>query len=297
MSQFKKSFKKWLTIFRPHTLGASWVPVSLGTAYVWYHHKIFDLKLFLAMLIASILIQMSANQFNDFFDFKRGIDNADSVGKTTALVTGHVNPYLILALAASFVGFAGILGLYIVWRTSLLIALIGAISIGVAFFYSAGPHPISATPFGEFFSGFFMGTVIIGISFFIQTGFYSLDAFLLSLPYTILIGAILTGNNLRDMEEDQIGGRRTLVILLGKEKGIAFLKYYCLLAFIMVPIFIFAGWLPPLSLLVFIALPSVFKAVKIFQNNNTPQTMGPAMGLIAKSHMVYGVLMALSLLI
>lgn len=297
MSQFKKSFKKWLTIFRPHTLGASWVPVSVGTAYVWHHHKIFDLKLFLAMLIASILIQMSANQFNDFFDFKRGIDNVESVGKTTALVTGDVNPYLILALAASFVGVAGILGLYIVWRTSLLIALIGAISIGVAFFYSAGPYPISATPFGEFFSGFFMGTVIIGISFFIQTGFYSLDAFLVSLPYTILIGAILTGNNLRDLDEDKIGGRRTLVILLGKEKGILFLKYYCLLAFIMVPIFIFAGLLPPFSLLVFIALPSVFKAVKIFQKNDTPQTMGPAMGLIAKTHMVYGVLMTLSLLI
>lgn len=297
MTKRRKTIKKWIIIFRLHTLGASWVPVSLGTAYAWHHHKVFDLKLFLAMLIASILIQMSANQFNDFFDFKKGIDNPDSVGKTTALVTGDVSPYLILGLAISFVGTAGLLGLYIIWRTSLIIAIIGAISIAVAFLYSAGPYPISATPFGEFFSGFFMGTIIVGISYYIQTGFYSPDAFWISLPYTILIGAILTGNNLRDIDEDREGGRRTLVILLGKEKGIDFLKYYCLLAFTLVPIFIFLDWLPLLSLLVFIALPSVFKSVKIFRNNDTPQTMGPAMGLIAKTHMIYGVLMILGLLI
>ncbi len=44
------------------------------------------------MLIASVLIQMATNLFNDFFDYKRGIDNKESVGKSTALITGDVTP-------------------------------------------------------------------------------------------------------------------------------------------------------------------------------------------------------------
>lgn len=291
------SYKKWKIIFRLHTLSASYIPVIFGTIYAYYRKGSFDIYLFLAMLLASVLIQMATNLFNDYFDFKKGIDNPDSVGKTTALITGDVSPRLILVLALSFVSVAGILGLYIIIKSSWIIALIGGISILVGFFYSAGPYPISASPFGEIFSGFFMGTVIIGISYFIQTGIYGMDIFFVSLPFAILIGAILTANNIRDLEEDTVGGRRTLAIILGKEKAIIFLKTISWLAFIMVPFLYLLNWLPFYSVLVFLSAKKIDKAVIIFRNNLTPKTMGPGMGLIAKNNAHFGALMILALII
>lgn len=291
------TFKKWIIIFRLHTLSASYIPVTFGTVYAYYRKGSFDLFLFFAMLIASVLIQMATNLFNDYFDYKKGLDNKHSVGKSTALITGDVSPTLIISLAFAFLAIAGILGLYIIIQTSWVIALIGGVSILVGFLYSAGPYPISATPFGEFFSGFFMGTVIIGISYFIQTGVYGMDIFFVSLPFTLLIGAILTANNIRDLDEDTVGGRKTLAILLGKEKAIIFLKTISWLAFIMVPFLYLLEWLPIYSILVFLTAKKIDKALIIFRNNSTPKTMAPGMGLIAKNNAHFGALMILALII
>ena len=61
---------------RPHTLTAAVVPVLVGTATA----KIFllgsedhlSLSLFLAMLLACLLIQAATNMFNEYYDFKKG---------------------------------------------------------------------------------------------------------------------------------------------------------------------------------------------------------------------------------
>jgi len=290
------NFKKWIDIFRLHTLSASYIPVIFGTIYAHYRNDVFSIDLFLAMLIASILIQMATNLFNDYFDYQRGIDNKESVGKSTALLTEDVSPTLIITLAFSFVGIAGILGLYIIIKTSVFIALIGGISIIAGFLYSAGPYPISATPFGEIFAGFFMGTVIIGISYFIQAGTCGWNIFFVSLPFALLIGAILTANNIRDIEEDKEGGRKTLAILLGKEKAITFLRITSWTAFLTIPVLIYLNWLPLLSLITFISSWKIEKAIKIFKNNKTPRKMMPGMGLIAKNNAHFGLLMIISLL-
>ena len=41
--------------------------------------------------------------------------------------------------------------------------------MAIGYLYTGGPIPISWTPFGELFSGLFMGMIIIVLSFFIQT--------------------------------------------------------------------------------------------------------------------------------
>ncbi len=289
-------YRRWITVFRLHTLSASYIPVTFGTLYAYYQKAVFDLPLFFAMLFASVLIQMSTNLFNDYFDYQRGIDQADSVGKSTALVTGEIKPNTIMILALTFIAFSGLLGLFIVSQAGLVIALIGAASILVGFFYSAGPHPISATAFGELFAGFFMGHVIIGISYFIQTDHYDMAIFLVSIPFALLIASLLTANNIRDLDEDTQGGRKTLAILLGKEKAILFLKITAWIAYLLIPLFVYLSFLPVYALIVFISAAKINKAALIFTKNHTPQTMAPAMGQIAKNNVHFGLLMILSLI-
>ena len=80
--------------------------------------------------------------------------------------------------------------------------------MAVAYLYTGGPLPIAYTPFGELTAGLFMGVIIIGISFFIQTGTVTSEVVLLSIPSSILIGAILLANNIRDLDGDKENGRK-----------------------------------------------------------------------------------------
>lgn len=289
------NFKKYLELFRIHTLSASYIPVIFGSLYAYYRTGEFSLSLFLAMLLASVSIQIATNLFNEYFDFKKGLDTVDSVGQSGSIVKGELSAQKVLAIAISFIAFSMLLGLFIIVKTSIYIALVGFISILVGYLYTGGPRPIAYGPLGELFAGFFMGNVIIGISYFIQTMDYTLEVFLVSLPFALLISSILTANNIRDIDEDIEGGRRTLVILLGKEGGITFLKSIFYLAYLSLPVLICLKYLPIVSILALANISSIKKAEAIFISKNTPAEMMPAMGIIAINNARFGLAMIASL--
>lgn len=211
-----EKWRVWWMLTRPHTLTAAFVPVTLGTVMSLESGKI-DIWLFLAMLAASILIQIGTNLFNEYFDFVRGLDNENSVGIGGAIVRYGMKPKTVLYLAYGLFGAAVLLGLYICASSSWWLALIGLICMAVGYLYTGGPFPISYTPFGEIMSGVFMGMVIILISYYIQTGGLTWNVFLISLPITILVGGINLSNNIRDMVGDKENGRKTLPILAGRK--------------------------------------------------------------------------------
>src|SRR5699024_5649619 len=165
----KDGFQVWWRLMRPHTLTASFVPVFVGTMLAIIYENNFHITLFLAMLIASLLIQAATNMFNEYYDYKRGLDNEQSVGIGGTIVRDGVAPKTVLRLAIIFFGIAILLVLYICFLSSWWIAVIGAASMLIGYLYTGGPIPIAYTPFGEFFAGFLMGTVMIAISFYIQT--------------------------------------------------------------------------------------------------------------------------------
>ena len=65
-----KGWQVWWQLMRPHTLTASFVPVTLGTVLAFEVFNRVHIGLFLAMLIASILIQAATNMFNEYYDYK-----------------------------------------------------------------------------------------------------------------------------------------------------------------------------------------------------------------------------------
>lgn len=100
-----EKWRVWWMLTRPHTLTAAFVPVTLGTVMSLESGKI-DIWLFLAMLAASILIQIGTNLFNEYFDFVRGLDNENSVGIGGAIVRYGMKPKTVLYLAYGLFGAA-----------------------------------------------------------------------------------------------------------------------------------------------------------------------------------------------
>ncbi|MCJ8009497.1 1,4-dihydroxy-2-naphthoate polyprenyltransferase [Lederbergia wuyishanensis] len=286
----------WWQLSRPHTLTAAFVPVLLGTALAIKSVPI-HIPLFVAMLVASLLIQTATNMFNEYFDYARGLDNESSVGIGGAIVRNGVKPKTVLRLGFLLFGISLILGIYISMSSSWWIAVIGLISMAVGYFYTGGPKPIAYTPFGELMSGFFMGVVIIQISYFIQTGYISKISILVSIPVSILIGSIMLANNIRDLDGDQENGRKTLAIIIGRKNAIVLLAAMFIVSYSWIIFLIFftetSFWL----LITFISIPKALKAVKGFIGKTEPIQMMPAMKATAQTNTIFGFLMAIGLFI
>src|SRR5699024_1211896 len=160
---------------------ASFIPVFVGTMGAYIVQKELHVLLFIAMLLAALLIQAATNMFNEYYDFVRGLDTEHSVGISGTIVRDGIKPVTVLYIALAFFGIAILLGLYIASATSWWIALIGAARMVVGYLYTGGPYPIAYTPFGVITVGFFMWTVLIAIGYFILTVFDSSEFFLVFL--------------------------------------------------------------------------------------------------------------------
>ncbi|GAA0428534.1 1,4-dihydroxy-2-naphthoate polyprenyltransferase [Lentibacillus halophilus] len=291
-----ESLQIWWRLLRPHTLTASIVPVFVGTMFALTHSHI-NVLLFLAMLLASILIQAATNMFNEYYDFVLGLDNESSVGIGGTIVRDGISPKTVLRLALTFFAIAMLLGVYICVASSWWVAVIGIVCMLFGYLYTGGPYPIAYTPFGELFSGFFMGTVIIGISFYIQTSVLTSSVIWLSIPVAIFIGSIMLSNNIRDLDGDKENGRKTVAILLGRKNAVRLLTILFITAFSLTAAYVIAGILPIWSLL---ALLSGIKAVDVirkFKGKKSSLEMMPAMAATGKTNTIYGFLIGLSLLI
>lgn len=286
----------WWRLLRPHTLTAAFIPVFVGTMAALSEHPMNGL-LFLAMLVASILIQISTNMFNEYYDYKLGLDTEQSVGIGGTIVRDGVSPKTVLNLALILFAIAIVLGIYISIESSWWIAVIGSISMLFGYLYTGGPIPIAYTPFGELFAGLFMGTGIVSISYFIQTLTVTIDIFLISIPIAILIGAILLSNNIRDLDGDKESGRKTIAILLGRKNAIRFLASLFIFAYGLTLLFILTAILPIWSLITFISTPKAIRVIKAFQGKTKPIEMMPAMVATGHTNTLYGVLLGISLLL
>lgn len=294
--QADSGWRVWWQLTRPHTLTASFAPVFLGTMIAIRDTQI-NWLLFIAMLIASLLIQAATNMFNEYYDFARGLDNEKSVGIGGAIVRNGVKPKTVLSLAFLLYGLAGILGIYICMQTSWWLLVIGGIAMMVGYLYTGGPYPIAYTPFGELFSGLFMGFLIVIIAFYIQTGTVTLDAILLSVPSTLLVAAIMLANNIRDIVGDAASGRKTLAILVGRPAAVNILLGFFILAYVWIAAMVLLGNITPWALLVFISIIKPVKIIQIFKRHTEPLKVMPAMKDTGITNTLFAFLLAIGLLL
>jgi 1,4-dihydroxy-2-naphthoate octaprenyltransferase len=286
----------WWKLLRPHTLTASFVPVAIGTVLALPSQQ-FRLDLFIIMLLSSTFIQIATNIFNEYYDYKRGLDHEHSLGIGGAIVRYGVDPQTILVVAQLITAAAILLGLYLCHESSWWLLPIGLCCASVGYLYSGGPFPISATPFGELVSGICMGLVIIVIAFFIQTGIVTTIAIMGSISTSVLIGAILMSNNLRDLEDDQKHGRKTLAILLKRTKATYCLIGMFIFSYIWIIFLVTIDILPLWSLLSFISIPRAIQASRWFLKNTTPESLAPAMVATAQTNTLFGFALVLGLLL
>ncbi|TQR18044.1 1,4-dihydroxy-2-naphthoate polyprenyltransferase [Psychrobacillus vulpis] len=291
-----KGWRIWWKLTRPHTLTASFAPVFLGTMIALYDTNI-NWTLFFAMLFACLLIQAATNMFNEYYDFARGLDSEKSVGIGGAIVRNGVKPKTVMQLALLLYGIAALLGLYICYESSWLLLVVGAISMAVGYLYTGGPYPIAYTPFGELFSGLFMGMLIVLIAVFIQVGSVPNFAILLSVPSAFLVAAIMLSNNIRDLVGDKESGRKTMAILVGRKNAVSILASYFIISYVWIIGLVILQVITPWTLLVLLSIKKPMHAIKLFREKEKPLEVAPAMKDTALTNTIFVFLLGIGLLI
>jgi len=261
--------KQLFAILDPKTWPASIIPVLVGTLYSTYRVGNFRLDLFIAMLLSAVGTQCFANVLNDYSDYKSGLDTIENVydREGSVLVFDSIPLIKVKKLMIYLVICTLIPGIYLLLHGGILVAIIAIIGFMVAYFYSAGPMPISETFLGELFSGLTMGGLITWLAYYVQTGYIDKNIILISIPLIIYIGSILLTNGLCDIEKDRLT-RVTIPILMGRERSIDILRF----AYIMMYVFVFLGIvlkILPLSMfLIFLSVPLIIKKLKFITVEN-----------------------------
>ena len=290
----KSKLKEFFMCTRPHSYPASIAPVLFGATYaLGYESKLSILK-FILFLLACLLIQAATNLFNEYYDYKHGLDKVDSEGISGSIVKGNLSPKEVMVGALVLYALAFVFGLILTFMTSVYVLLVGLVCMLAGYFYTGGKYPIAYSPFGEVVSGFFMGTIIIALSFYFQTGFVNADIIVVSLPLLIMIGAILLANNIRDLDNDKESGRRTYAILVGRNNAIKTMAISFIIVYLLNVLFIITKYASWWNLLVFITIPLAIKIIKGFSANNNKKTMAPYMVLTAKLTIFVGFIMSLA---
>ena len=207
-------WRVWLLAARPATLPASIAPVLVGGA-VGASEGGFRPLVFVATLVASLLIQIGTNFANDLSDFHKGADTADRLGPTRVTQQGLVTPDAIKRATILTFGLAMLIGLYLVIVGGWPILAIGLLSILFGVAYTGGPWPLGYHGLGDAFVFIFFGLAGVGGSAYLQSGAFSARAFIAAIPVGLLITNILVVNNLRDIDTDRAAGKHTLAVRIG----------------------------------------------------------------------------------
>jgi 1,4-dihydroxy-2-naphthoate octaprenyltransferase len=168
----------------------------------------FGLEALLCVLVA-VMLQISANFANDYFDGIKGVD-VDRIDSTRLTVNYRpARTVLLLAIAAAVL--ASIFGVLVcILSGKLFLIIVGIVCVVAVFLYSGGRKPYGSMALGETAVFIFFGPVNVIGTYYLLSGGVSFGAVFLSILEGILIAAVLVVDNVRDIELDRVAGKITL---------------------------------------------------------------------------------------
>ena len=278
---------KWLIGARIKTLPAAISPVLIGTSYA---EQITWINAALALIVA-LFLQIAVNYANDYCDGIKGTDQ-NRIGPIRLVASGLASA--VAVRNAAYISFliAAIAGSILSFNTSMWLFIIGGISILAAWGYTGGKKPYGYIGFGELSVFVFFGLVATIGSYYIQSEELNWQIFLLSIPVGCLSCAVLVINNLRDLSNDKLVGKRTLAVLLGDKKT---RNFYIVLLVISQLVSISAAVIDIKMLFTLICIPMAVNVIKKIATGVESIELIPILGKTARLQLLLAVITAAAL--
>jgi 1,4-dihydroxy-2-naphthoate octaprenyltransferase len=166
-----------------------------------------------------------------------------------------------------------------------LVALVGAVSVAAAWFYTGGSKPYGYLGLGEIMVFVFFGLVAVLGTQYVQAETLTLGGLYAACGIGALACAILVANNLRDIPTDRVAGKLTLAVRLGDARTRALYVLLVLAALVaLLGIALETSWWALLA--VAYLLPAA-RATTVVRRA-TGRDLVPALQLTGVAELVYG---------
>lgn len=293
------SLRAWLLAARPKTLTGALVPVMIGLALAWtdageYGDDVFSWTAAALCVAFAMLMQVDANFVNDFFDYARGNDDAETrLGPLRACTQGWVKIDSMKRAIASTTIAACITGLPLVYYGGLEMLLIGLLCVVFCFLYTT--H-LSYIGMGDALVLVFFGVVPVTVTYYVQLHTCTWQVFWASVACGLVIDGLLVVNNYRDRDNDRRDGKRTLVVTIGATAAEWLYLSLGVVAVLLGVVFWLYGHVLAFVLPILYLLLHLFTWLKMRRINHG-RALNECLGETARNMLVYGICVALGLLL
>ena len=254
----------------------------------------------LLVLIGAVCTHISVNAFNEYDDFKSGLDSQTqrtpfSGGSGTLPANpGMAKSALITALVT--LGIVAITGIYFSWVRGIALLPLGLLGMVVIVAYT--PWLTRIPLLCLIAPGLGFGPLMVMGTHFALTGEYSLTAFLASLIPFFLVSNLLLLNQFPDVEADKTVGRRHYPIVLGRQISSYIFSTFLILTYVAIAVGVALTILPLGSLL---GLLTLILAIPLLRGSishaNDIQLLVPLLGKNVMVNLLTPLLVAIGIFI
>src|SRR5438105_2191394 len=254
---------RWLIASRSAVFVLTFTSASIaGLLAVRDRH--FDPVLWGLAAIALVAAHATNNLLNDLTDHLKGVDRDNyfrAVYGPHTLEHRLLTVRQLLAYAAAGAVVAIVIGAYFVaLRGPLALALMAAGAFFVLFY----TYPLKYIGLGEIAVILVWGPLMIGGTYFVVTGTWDWNVAAVGLPYALGATTVIFGKHIDKLADDRSRGIRTLPVLVGERAARWILGAMIVLIYAIVVYLVVIGFVSPVVLVVFLALPSARAAIALY---------------------------------
>lgn len=255
------------------------VSIFLGIATAISSSADISLLNIFLILIGGLMAHISVNTFNEYYDFKTGLDaktiKTPFSGGSGGLIDNPDAALSVFYVAVASLALTTLIGFYFVFTLGGSIIPLGVLGILTVVTYTQwlNKHPFLCL----IAPGLGFGVLMVVGTHWVLTGEYSMSTFWVSLVPFFLVNNLLLLNQFPDIEADKSIGRRHFPIIYGINNSIRLYAGFVIATYSVVIIGILTGTLPLLSSVCLIPLTitiSVFWGVNKYVTAQNTQANG-----------------------
>ncbi len=298
----KSIFLVWLKTARPKTLPLALASILVGAALALSVGS-FDIITTTLALITTLLLQILSNFANDYGDHIKGSDTSERIGPLRGIQQGEItkeqlkNAVYILIGLSLFSGLTLIIYAYQSLQDIIAFSVLGILAIICAITYTVGKKPYGYIGLGDISVLIFFGFLAVLGTFYLQAHYLPFVVFFPAFSCGLLSVAVLNINNLRDINQDRLVGKNTLVVRIGSKNGRI---YHFILLTLAIVFYLFFSILTAQSwsgFLFLITLPLLIKHTLKVHRHQDPNELRPLLGQMAGIALITNLMFSIGIMV
>jgi 1,4-dihydroxy-2-naphthoate polyprenyltransferase len=258
---------KWLIATRASVLPMTFFAAGIGGLTAIADGPV-SLGLWALCTVGLLLAHVANNLMNDYFDTRSGVDTPEYARAQYAphpLLSGLVSPreMLVAIAVVNALGLTVAIALTLARGPYALVFALAGFALSV--FYVAPPLRLKHHGLGEPSVFVIWGPLMVAGSYFIASGTLPGSIWLASIPYGLLVTAVLFGKHIDKLAADSAKGIHTLPVLLGDVRARGVARGLIIAFYAIVALEVAAGVLTPWAVLVGASLPRANRVLRAFR--------------------------------